>query len=244
MHLQTPLQLCGIAVAHGLEDPARKLCRQTWELATGFSHRKDPTLSKTLDAIGFLVDHAPEAARQLLAQVASQVHSVLDYTDGSGTRHVLAEADVLLAKLAPAALVTKYEEHLSAGQWTAAENSLSAYIEQGVKSGWQLDALMRTGLHPNVGNVLQRLPRRVFRVPLSDCRNSSLTEDGISVCWIARNILVLTPIENLLMVTSQPSNPNNWRLCWIVSRVVATTTKRCYRTGIGIGRVTVKGSGL
>ncbi len=159
VHLQTPLQLCGIAVAHGLGDPARKLCRQTWELATGFSHRKDPTLSKTLDAIGFLVDHAPEAARQLLAQVASQVHSVLDYTDGSGTRHVLAEADVLLAKLAPAALVTKYEEHLSAGQWTAAENSLSAYIEHGVKSGWQLDALMRTGLHPNVGNVLQRLSK-------------------------------------------------------------------------------------
>lgn len=43
VHLQTPLQLCGIAVAHTLVVPARELCRQTWELATGFSHRKDPT---------------------------------------------------------------------------------------------------------------------------------------------------------------------------------------------------------
>lgn len=159
VHLQTPLQLCGISVAHGLETPARELCRQSWELATGFSHRKDPTLNKTLDAIGFLVEAAPKNARRLLAQVASQVHSVLDYTDGSGTRHVLTKADALLAKLAPAALVAKYEEHVDAGQWSQAENSLSAYVEQGVKAGWPLDALMRTGLHPEVGDVLQRLAK-------------------------------------------------------------------------------------
>ncbi|AZF33395.1 Methyl-accepting chemotaxis protein I (serine chemoreceptor protein) [Pseudomonas sp. R4-35-07] len=157
VHLQTPLQLCGISVAHGLETTARELCRQTWELATGFSHRKDPTLNKTLDAIGFLVEAAPKNARRLLAQVASQVHSVLDYTDGSGTRHALTAADALLAKLAPAALVAKYEEHVDAGQWSQAENSLSVYVEQGVKAGWPLDALMRTGLPPEVRDVLQRL---------------------------------------------------------------------------------------
>jgi NACHT domain len=159
VHLQTPLQLCGILVTHGLVAPARELCRQTWELATGFSHRKDPTLNKTLDAIGFLVEPAPKAARRLLAQVASQVHSVLDYTDGKGTRHVLTAADALLAKLAPAALVAKYEEHVDAGQWSHAEDSLRAYVEWGVKAGWPLDALMRTGLHPEVGDVLQRLAK-------------------------------------------------------------------------------------
>lgn len=159
VHLQTPLQLCGIAVAHCLAEPARKLCRQTWELATGFSHRKDPTLNNTLDAIGYLVEVSPREARRLLAQVAAQVHSVLDYTDGSGTRHVLAAADALLAKLAPPALVAKYEEHVDAGEWSQSENCLSAYIEQGVKAGWPLDALMRTGLHPEVCDVLQRLAK-------------------------------------------------------------------------------------
>ncbi len=159
VHLQTPLQLCGISVAHGLDKTARELCRQTWELATGFSHRKDPTLNNTLDAIGFLAESAPKAAQRLLAQVASQVHSVLEYTDGRGTRHVLTKADALLAKLAPAALVAKYEEHVDAGQWSQAENSLRAYVEQGVKAGWPLDALMRTGLHPEVGDVLKRLAK-------------------------------------------------------------------------------------
>lgn len=159
VHLQTPLQLCGISVAHDLETTARELCRQTWELATGFSHRKDPTLNKTLDAIGFLVEVAPKDARRLLAQLAPQVHSVLDYTDGKGTRHVLTEADALLAQLAPAALVTKYEEHADAGEWSQAEDSLRAYVEQGVRAGWPLDALMRTGLHPEIRDVLQRLAK-------------------------------------------------------------------------------------
>jgi NACHT domain len=159
VHLQTPLQLCGISVAHGLETPARELCRQAWELATGFSHRKDPTLNNTLTAIGFLVEVAPKDARRLLAQVAPQVHAVLDYTDGKGTRHALTQADALLAKLAPTALVAKYEAHVDAGQWHQAENSLSAYVEQGVKAGWPLAALMRTGLHPEIGDVLQRLAK-------------------------------------------------------------------------------------
>lgn len=158
-YLQTPLQLCGISVAHGLDTPARELCRQAWELATGFSHRKDPTLNNTLDAIGFLVEIAPKDARRLLAQVAPQVHAVLDYTDGKGTRHALTQADTLLAKLAPAALVAKYEEHVDAGEWHQAENSLRAYVEQGVKAGWPLAALMRTGLHPEIGDVLQRLAK-------------------------------------------------------------------------------------
>jgi hypothetical protein len=92
----------------------------------------------------------------LLAQLAPQVHRVLDYTDGKGTRHVLTAADRLLASLKPSALVIKLEEHTCAGHWPLAENSLQAYIEQGVTEGWPLDALMRTGLHPEVRDTLQQ----------------------------------------------------------------------------------------
>jgi len=157
VHLQTPLQLCAIALAHGQTTVARELCRQTWELTTGYAHRKDPTLNNTVDAIGYLVDVVPDEARRLLGQVAPQIHQVLQYTDGKGTRHVLAAADELLAKLRPSALVVKYEEHTHAGDWSLAENSLRAYVEQGVKDNWPLDALMRSGLHPEICDVLQRL---------------------------------------------------------------------------------------
>ncbi|MBB5018043.1 hypothetical protein HNQ59_001328 [Chitinivorax tropicus] len=159
VRLQTPLQLCAIALAHNLMTEARQLCRQTWELTTGYGHRKDPTLNNSVDAIGYLVDVAAEDARRLLARVAPQIHHVLKYTDGKGTRHVLAEADCLLAKLKPSALVVKYEEHTHAGDWSQAENSLRAYVEQGVKEGWPLDALMRTGLHPEIRDTLLQLVR-------------------------------------------------------------------------------------
>lgn len=157
VHLQTPLQLCAIALTHGLITSARELCKQTWELTTGYAHRKDRTLNNTVDAIGYLVDDAPDDARRLLGLIAPQIHYILDYTDGKETRHVLAAADRLLAKLKPSALVVKYEEHTHAGDWSHAEDSLRAYVEQGIKNGWPLDALMRTGLHPEIQDVLQRL---------------------------------------------------------------------------------------
>jgi hypothetical protein len=157
VHLQTPLQLCAIAVAHGLEEAARELCKQTWELTTGYGHRNDPTLNNAVAAIGYLVEVAPDEARRLLSLIAPQIHHVLDYTDGKGTRHVLTKTDRLLAELKPSALVIKYQEHINAGDWSQAEDSLRAYVEQGVKDGWPLDALMRTGLHPEIRDILQQL---------------------------------------------------------------------------------------
>lgn len=157
VHLQTPLQLCGIALAHGLSVSAQDLCKQVWELTTGYGHRKDPTLSNTVDAIGYLVDASPNDARRLLSLLSPQIHHVLDYTDGKGTWHLLEVADHLLAKLSPTALVVKYEEHTYAGAWSHAENSLRAYVRQGVRDGWPLDALMRTGVHPDVQDTLTQL---------------------------------------------------------------------------------------
>src|SRR5699024_2691279 len=84
-------------------------------------------------------------------------HHVLSYTDGKGTRHVLAAADRLLARLKPSALVIKYEEHTHAGDWTQAEDSLREYVRQAIKDGWPLDSLMRTGLHPEIHDALKRL---------------------------------------------------------------------------------------
>jgi len=159
IHLQMPLQLCGIALSHGLNTSARELCTQTWELVTGYGHRKDPTLNNTVDAIDYLVEVVPDDARRLLSLISPQVHRVLDFTDGKGTRHVLSAADRLLAKLCPPALVVKYEEHTDTGDWSNAEDSLRAYVEQGVRDGWPLDALMRTGVHPEVQDALMQLER-------------------------------------------------------------------------------------
>ena len=159
VHLQTPLQLCGIALSHGLNTSARELCTQTWELVTGYGHRKDPTLNNTVGAIDYLMEVMPDDALRLLSLISPQVHHVLDFTDGKGTRHVLSAVDRLLAKLCPPALVRKYEEHTDAGDWSHADDSLRAYVEQGVRDGWPLEALMRTGVHPEIQDALMQLER-------------------------------------------------------------------------------------
>lgn len=157
VYLQAPLQLCSIAISHNLLSDAQELCKQTWELTTGFGHRKDPTLNNTVEAICYLTDVAADDARRLLSRIAPQIYHVLDYTDGKGTRHVISQADRLLAKLKPSALLAKYEEHTNAGDWSLAEDSLQAYVEQGAKEGWSLEALMRTGLQSEIRDTLQKL---------------------------------------------------------------------------------------
>ncbi|OEG75248.1 type IV secretion protein Rhs [Shewanella colwelliana] len=159
VHLQAPLQLCSIALTHKLPSEASELCRQTWELTTGYAHRKDPTLNNTVDAISHLIEIADGDARRLLSRVAPQIHHVLNYTDGKGTKHVLAYADRLLAKLKPSALMVKYGEHIELGEWWQAESSLREYVRQGVENGWPLDALMRTGVHAEIYEILEELAR-------------------------------------------------------------------------------------
>lgn len=158
VYLQIPLQLCAISIRHRFTEKAKIYSKKVWELTTGFGHRKDPTLNNTLEAIEYLVEVAPDNAQRLLGSLAPQVHHILKYTDGKGTWHVLSQADRLLAKLKPSALVVKYAEHIDSGDWSSAESSLEAYVDQGVKEGWPLDALMRTGLHLEARDSLLALP--------------------------------------------------------------------------------------
>nr|WP_299244208.1 NACHT domain-containing protein [uncultured Halomonas sp.] len=150
------LELCEMALRHNLNVFAANLCRRTWELVLGYSQRKDPLLSDVMDALEYLVPIAPDDTRRLLAEVAPQVHNVLAYTDGKGTRHVLAQADALLAKLHRAALVVKHREHTEAGDWYHAENSLQAFVTTGNSDSPLLNAVMRTGIHLDVVDSLQK----------------------------------------------------------------------------------------
>ena len=243
VHLQTPLQLCGIALGHGLRASARELCNQTWELTTGYGHRKDPTLNNTVDAIDYLVEVAADDARRLLSLISPQIHHVLDYTDGKGTRHVLAAADHLLAKLCPAALVVKYEEHTHAGDWSHAEDSLRAYVEQAVRDGWPLDALMRTGCTQRFRMRWRGLNMQGRRVPQSGCVFlKSMLGGTLACCSVQMRPAIATASH--IPATLRCMRRSSSTTCWQVCRRPATTKKRsCFEpgmsTGIELGRADV-----
>jgi hypothetical protein len=150
------LELCEMALRHNLIPLAADLCRRTWELALGYGQRKDPALSEVMDALEYLQPIAPGETRRLLAEIAPQVHHVLAYTDGKGTRHILAQADELLAKLNRRALTEKYREHTEVGDWYHAENSLKTYVATGDSSSPVLKAVVRTGLHADAVDSLKK----------------------------------------------------------------------------------------
>lgn len=145
--LAAALDLCEIALRHDLMGLAESLCRRCWDLGLGYAQRKDPTLAETVEALEFLAPLSPDDTKRLLSMLAPQIHRVLSYTDGRGTRHVLAQADSLLAKLNSGALVEKYKEHAETGEWNAAEDALKAYLLEAQPTTAIALALARTGLH-------------------------------------------------------------------------------------------------
>lgn len=155
LRLRAMLELCEMALRHDLTALAVDLCRRTWELALGYAQRKDSALSDVMNALEYIMPVAPDEARRLLAEVAPQVHNVLAYTDGKGTRHVLAQADDLLANLDRGALVEKYRAHIECGDWSQAENSLSAFIRTAKNPCEFTSAVLRTGIHLEAIESLQ-----------------------------------------------------------------------------------------
>lgn len=155
VRMMAMLELCEMAIRHQLTGFAVDLCRRTWELALGYAQRKDPALSELMDALEYLAPIAPDDARRLLAEVAPQVHNVLSYTDGKGTRHVLFDADRLLARLHREGLVEKYREHTENGDWYHAENSLKAFLTALPAESELAEAVLRTGVHPGAVDALR-----------------------------------------------------------------------------------------
>ncbi|MCW8208977.1 ATP-binding protein [Verminephrobacter aporrectodeae subsp. tuberculatae] len=153
--LMAALELCEVALRHGFRPLASDLCRRTWELVLGYGQRKDPALPDVMVALEYLEPLAPDETRRLLAEISPQVHNVFDYTDGKGTRHVLAQADDLLAKLDRGALVKKYREHTEAGDWYEAESSMTAFMTTASADSMLASAVLRTGIHAGAIDTLR-----------------------------------------------------------------------------------------
>jgi Cdc6-like AAA superfamily ATPase len=150
VRMMAMLELCEMAIRHGLMPVGSELCRRIWELVLGYGQRKDPGLSSVMDALEYLLPISAADTKRLLQAIAPQVHHVLSYTDGKGTRHVLAQADGLLAQLDSGALLVKYREHAELGDWSEAQESLSRFVQSVDATSDAARALLRTGLHPAV----------------------------------------------------------------------------------------------
>lgn len=142
----TLLELCELAVLYGMSDTARRLCRVCWDVVIGFGHRKDPTLQDVLSAIEYLATAEPTEAKRMLFELAPQIHSVTEYTDGKGTRHAHSQASELLAKLDRCALVAQHRQYAAEGSWYYAENATRHLVASMEPASAVAAPLARTGL--------------------------------------------------------------------------------------------------
>lgn len=196
VRMMAMLELCEMAIRHQLTGLAADLCRHTWELALGYAQRKDPALSELMDALEYLTTVAPDDARRLLAEVAPQVHNVLSYTDGKGTRHVLFDADRLLARLHREALVEKYREHTENGEWYHAENSLEAFLTTLPAESLLAKAVLRTGVHPDAVDAL---------------RTAAEGGDGLAARLLAEVVRHNGIDVGRIAVTDRGNSPTDWK---------------------------------
>ena len=168
VHLQTPLQLCGIALGHGLRAGARELCNQTWELTTGYGHRKDPTLNNTVDAIDYLVEVAADDARRLLSLISPQIHHVLTIRTERARARACGRGPPA-GEAVPRGPGRQYEEHTHAGDWSHAEDSLRAYVEQAVRGRLAAGCAHANGCAQRFRMRWRGLNMQGRRVPQSGC---------------------------------------------------------------------------
>ena len=153
----TLLELCELAVLYDLSNTARRLCRVCWDVVIGFGHRKDPVLQEVLSAIEYLAPANPAEARRMLFEVAPQIHSITEYTDGSGTRHAHSQASELLAKLDRRALVEQHRQYAAEGSWYYAESATRHLVASMDPASAVAAPLARTGLlNTEIGLTVER----------------------------------------------------------------------------------------
>lgn len=146
---QDLLELCEVSIQYGEVDLARQCCRQAWDIAIGYGHRKDPALDGAVSALEYLSDADPILTRKLLTSLAPQIANVTRYTDGDGTKHIPSAVSALLSKLDRPSLAEQYEEFVSEGDWQEAEESIRHLLGSAEKVTPELRALARTGLSDN-----------------------------------------------------------------------------------------------
>ena len=154
---ETLLELCELAVLYSMSDTARQLCRLCWDVVIGFEHRKDPTLQDVLSAIEYLAPADPAGAKKMLFEIAPQIHSVTEYTDGSGTRHAHSQASELLSKLDRSALVEQHRQYAAEGSWHYAESATRHLVASMDPASEVAAPLARTGLlNTEMGLTIER----------------------------------------------------------------------------------------
>lgn len=126
---QNYLELCELALFHGLHDLARRLSQKVLSCVMGYGSHKDMTMSYILDAVTAISQHDLCYGKDAMRRLCPVVANIDLITDGDDMRHIKFEMAELLLKLLPASFTMYFEFLMQNAEWYEAEQVLSILLE-------------------------------------------------------------------------------------------------------------------
>lgn len=141
-------------------DCASDFLNHATECLVGYGYRKDLHAMEVLDSVLCVAEYDPAATQARLEALAPIIDQVTEFTDGDETGHVRSEFIEVIAKISPARLPSLYEHHLSADEYSYADECLVQFgqiVELNTPEG---AALARTFLDERTLHVLEERARK------------------------------------------------------------------------------------
>lgn len=126
---QTYLELCELAVFHGLNELASRLLKKALGCVMGYGSHKDMTLSYVLDAVAAVTQQDVCYGHDAIRRLCPAVANIDEFTDGDDVRHIKLEMTELLFWQMPASYTAYFEHLMEKGEWYEAEQVLSVLLE-------------------------------------------------------------------------------------------------------------------
>ena len=125
------------------------------ECLVGYGWRKDLAAMDVLDAIVELNAEKPAVARAHIDVLIPIIEMITEFTDGDETNHVRSKLIEVVAKVAPERLPSLYKHHLSADDYSYADECLVEFAKTMDLKSLEGAALARTFLDEQTLGVLQ-----------------------------------------------------------------------------------------
>ncbi|BDV42902.1 hypothetical protein GURASL_18250 [Geotalea uraniireducens] len=126
---QTYLELCELAVFHGMNELASRLLKKGLACVMGYGAHKDMTMSYVLNAVEAVTSQDIGYCQNALRRLCPAIANIDEFTDGDDIRHIKLEMTELLFNQMPASYTAYFEHLMKSGEWYEAEQVLSILLK-------------------------------------------------------------------------------------------------------------------
>jgi NACHT domain len=126
---ESALLLCDLALCSGLRDTAREMLVRALRCVCGYGHRKDVALAVFMDSLDEVADSDSQFTVNCLRRVAPIIDSIVETTDGKGTRHTRTQLAGFLLRFMRQRFPAYLRHLFREGSWHVTDSVVARLIE-------------------------------------------------------------------------------------------------------------------